>query len=159
MKIVQLTPDVRQLANQYQLLLGLTNELDMILTLGDSSPEQRLQEISELVAFVRQHTQNIPMIFRAERADDPELQAMMIEPWDQDTMYQKVNSAGQPLGEPYHIPRVVQAPEQDHPGYILGADGEFHEAEPDEDLQPLTDKDLIALGLLNRKQIQSLLED
>lgn len=161
MNIVQLTPDMCDLARRYHLLLGFINELDMAITLDDLPAEQRLAKIAELIAVARAHTQETPLLFRADRADDPDLQESMIEPLDDQTMYQKVDQDGAPLGEPYFIPRVVQAPEPDeHPGYILGDDGQFYEAEPSgEALQSLTDDDLLRLGLITRQQIAALEED
>lgn len=91
----------------------------------------------------------------AEMGDDPQLQASMLEPWDAETMYQKVNSKGEPLGEPYHVPRVVVAPSIDNRVYILDADGELREVtEPDEEMRPLTDDQLVELVLLDPQYLR-----
>ncbi|MBX0328576.1 hypothetical protein K2Z83_12900 [Oscillochloris sp. ZM17-4] len=116
MKIVPLTPEVRYLASRYLLLLGFTNEVDAAIRFGDGPPEERLAMIAAMVAFVRTRTRVLPMLCRAERADDPDQQARMLQPWDTETQFQKVNQQGEPLGEPYHVPRVIRGDEdaRDH---------------------------------------------
>lgn len=72
-----LTPaNLKELNHYWRLLAAVTNEIDLALTMGDRTPEQRLAKIKELVVFARAHMSwRVPPSVVAEDLAKPERQA------------------------------------------------------------------------------------
>lgn len=121
MSFMNLTNELKQMNAYWRLLAGLVNEGLGVIDDERLSPEARLEQLREKLAFARRYLRVLPRSVKAELDAHPRVQAMLAD-----------------------IARRHDDPAGGLPDLVRGDDGVFHEMviDPEEVLRPISAAEL-----------------